>query len=151
MSSQSYGFYVSQWQTNSSKILQLRQDVLVEEYGGKIESIQELNDPESFHIIAYDGDSNAIGTGSMSIEGIIKHVVVLNKWRRRTIGKAIVLYLLNIAKIKNLPCTVVTAPESLLGFYQSLKFEKTDVTVMLQGVRHLKLVRPVRKSKAIVH
>lgn len=151
MSKHSYGFYVSEWHANKSEILKLRHNVLVNELNAQHEITEHDEDPDCIHVIAYDGDSNAIGTGCISKLGVIRDVIVLNKWRGHTVGKAIVSYLLHIANVERLTFTTVKTPESLLSFYESYDFIKTDVSEKLNGIHYIKLVRELDVPKAKTH
>jgi predicted GNAT family N-acyltransferase len=151
MSKNSYGFYLSKWENDKSKIMALRQKVLLKELGIAADSLENNKDPDSFHVIAYNDASEPIGTGCINSKGQLGFLMVLDQWRRRRVGMAIVKYLLFIAKRLNLPSVTVESPQAAVNFYLSAGFEKTDHSYEQDGIHYCKLIKMLEIAKPIVH
>jgi N-acetylglutamate synthase-like GNAT family acetyltransferase len=149
MSKRGYSFFLSQWDKKSSDIKQIRQLVFVNELGLSPNHITNDSDPESYHVLAYNGDGEAIGTGCIHPDGKIGQIAVLKPWRGRTVGKAVLIYLLQIAKTLHLPSVWVNAPEPTVRFYKSKDFELTDEARSIDGFHYCKMVHLVEQKKTL--
>ena len=149
MSKRGYSFYLSKWDKNSPDIQQIRQSVFVRELGFSANQITNDSDPDCYHVLAYNGDGEAIGTGCIHPNGQIGQIAVLKPWRGRTVGKAILIYLLQIAKTLHLPGVWVNALEPTVRFYKSKNFELTDEASSIEGFRYRKMVHLVEQKKTI--
>lgn len=149
MSKSGYSFFLSKWQDHQRKIQHVRETVFVKEFGFPLDQIINDSDPDCYHVLAYDGDGNTIGTGCIHPNGEIGQIAVLPSWRGRTIGKAILIYLLQIAKTLHLPSVWVNAVEPTTRFYQSKNFELTDESMFIEGVRYRKMVHLIEHQKTI--
>jgi N-acetylglutamate synthase-like GNAT family acetyltransferase len=85
----------------------------------------------------------------MHPDGEIGQIAVLPAWRRRTVGKAILIYLLHIAKTLHLPCVWVKAAETTTGFFQSKNFSLTDESGIIDGMDYRKMVHLIEFNKTI--
>ena len=149
MSKSGYSFYLSDWQKNRHKIQQIRESVFVKEFDFPLDKITNESDPDCYHVLAYDGDGNAIGTGCIHPNGEIGQIAVLPSWRGRTIGKAILIYLLQIARTLHLPSVWVNAMETTTRFYQSKNFNLTDESTLVEDVLYRKMVHLIEHHKTI--
>lgn len=149
MAKRGYSFYLSKWDKNRPEIQQIRQSVFVNELGFSASQVGSESDPESYHVLAYNGDGEVIGTGCIHPDGQIGQIAVLKPWRGRTVGKAILIYLLQIAKTLHLPSVWVNALEPTVRFYQSKNFQLTDESRSLDGLNYRKLVHLVEHKKTI--
>jgi predicted GNAT family N-acyltransferase len=130
-------------------IQQIRQTVFVKELGFSLDQIANDADPDCYHVLAYNGEGQAIGTGCIHPDGRIGQIAVLKPWRGRTVGKAILIYLLQIAKTLHLPSVWVNALEPTVRFYKSKDFELTDEAQSIDGFNYRKMVHLVEYKKTI--
>jgi N-acetylglutamate synthase-like GNAT family acetyltransferase len=152
MSKSGYSFYLSKWEKHQSQIVQIRESVFVRELGFTKAHISQDADPDSFHVLAYNGDGKVIGTGSLQPGGEIGQIAVLKPWRGRTVGKAILIYLLQIAKSLNLSGVWVNAREDVVRFYQSKDFQLTDQVDLIEGCNHRRMVKEIQtQAQAVIH
>lgn len=150
MSKSGYSFFLSKWDKHQSDIYQVRDSVFVQEFGLAEKNIQNQQDPESYHVLAYDADGQIIGTGTIYPNGEIGHVAVLKPWRGRTVGKAILIFLLQIAERLHLPSVWVDAVDSTAKFYQSKQFHLTDQSSSIDGYHFRRMVKTL-ESKMLLH
>ena len=141
MSKSGFAFYLSKWDKYQSEICKIRTQVYVDEIGLSVDTIHWDQDSESYHVLAYSKDGDLIGTGSIKPNGEIGHIAVLREWRGRTIGKAILNYLLHVAERLYLPSVWVDAMNQHLDFYQSKKFNVTDQNINKDGHVFTRMVR----------
>jgi len=141
MSKSGFAFYLSKWDKFQSEIQQIRSRVYVEEVGLSQKHICWEQDKESYHVLAYTQEGELIGTGSIKPNGEIGHIAVLRAWRGRTIGKAILNYLLHVAERLYLPSVWVDAMDQHVDFYQSKNFNVTDQNTSKDGHTFTRLVR----------
>lgn len=125
--------------------------MLISELGIPDDQLESIKDPDAYHVLAYNGKSEPIGTGCINTDGQLGFVLVLNEWRGRTVGLAILKYLLLIARRLDLPSVTVECPENVVNFYMTEDFEKTDHSFERDGVQYWKLVKVLDKSKPLVH
>jgi N-acetylglutamate synthase-like GNAT family acetyltransferase len=144
-----YSFYLSKWKDHQDKIQHIREKVFVKEFGLPTTRIQHGLDADCYHVLAYDNSGNTIGTGCIHPNGEIGQIAVLSPWRGRTVGKAILVYLLHVAKTLHLPSVWVNAIEPTTRFYQSKDFDLTDESTLIEGVRYRKMVHLIEHSKTI--
>lgn len=149
MSKPGYSFYLSKWKDHQNTIQHIRETVFVKEFGFSRNQIISDSDPDCYHVLAYDGDGSTIGTGCIHPNGEIGQIAILPSWRGRTIGKAILIYLLQIAKTLHLPSVWVNAVEPTTRFYQSKNFELTDESRHIEGVHYRKMVHLIETQKTI--
>ena len=149
MSKRGFGFYLSKWDKNSPEIQHIRQSVFVNELGFSEHLVANDSDPDCYHVLAYNGDGKVIGTGCIHPNGQIGQIAVLKPWRGRTVGKAILIYLLQIAKTLHLPSVWVNALEPTVRFYQSKYFELTDECRTIDGFNYQKMVHMVEQIKTV--
>jgi len=150
MSNSGFAFYLSKWDKYQSEICQIRNQVYVEEVGLSKQQILGEQDNESYHVLAYSHDGVLIGTGSMKPNGEIYHIAVLRPWRGRSIGKAILNYLLHVAERLFLSSVWVDAMTQHIEFYQSKAFSLTDQNINKDGQAYSRLVRTF-ESKNTLH
>lgn len=103
----------------------LRRSVLCGELHLGREAARDPFDDEAYHLLAVDGEK-PVGTGRLLERGrhwIIEHVAVLPSHRRRGIGRAVVLGLVDEARRSRAPRLLALGPEAALSFLQACGFE----------------------------
>jgi predicted GNAT family N-acyltransferase len=149
MSKSGYSFFLSSWDKNQTEIKRIREKVFINEMGLSAENVESGSDSEYYHVIAYDGDNQPIGTGCIHPSGQLGKIAVVKEKRGLTVGKAILIYLLQIARTLHLPNVWVDAYESTTGFYESKKFKLTDKTTHDQGIACVKMIHELESRKTI--
>lgn len=149
MAKPGYCFQLSNWDKYHTEISKIRDSVFVQELGLPHSAITQENDADCYHVLAFDGDGETIGTGSLNANGEISHIAVLKPWRGRTVGKAILIYLLQIARTLRLTGVWVDAFEKQTRFYKSKDFQMTDKTDQIDGIQIRRLIREFEASKTL--
>jgi predicted GNAT family N-acyltransferase len=114
----------------------VRECVFVEEQQVPLELEWDAIDPDCGHVLALDGQGNAIGTGRLTPQRSIGRMAVLPAWRRRGVGDALLLRLIDLAKARNWPEVTLHAQLSALGFYRKHGFIAYGPEYLEAGIRH---------------
>jgi len=142
MSKSGFSFYLSKWDKYQSEISQVRSQVFVDEVGMPQQYTSWAQDDQNaYHVLAYSADGDLVGTGSIKPNGEIGHIAVLRAWRGRTVGKAILNFLLHVAERLYLSSVWVDAMDEHVDFYQSKDFNITDQCMNKDGHDFTRLVR----------
>lgn len=98
----------------------------------------EPGDPSCYHAIARDDQHKAIGTGRLSPDRKIGPMAVLENWRGKGVGKAILGALLHKARLLGFPDVTLGTQSAALGFFEKFGFSKEgDVSTDTNSDRHL--------------
>jgi len=108
-------------------------------------------DERSRHVLARDGNGNAIGTGRLTPGGVIGRMAVAVDWRGRQVGAVMLDALLEQARALALPQVELHAQTAAVPFYERAGFDRYGDEFVECGVRHVTmrlalqpLVPPVR-------
>ena len=118
------------------QIMNIRKVVFIEEQNVPEELEIDGVDPESIHVLAYDGDE-AVATGRMLLDGHIGRIAVIKEYRSPGIGVLIVNKLLDIAKNLNLDEVYLSSQYHARDFYQKLGFIAEGEIYLDAGIEHI--------------
>ncbi len=107
------------------------------------------NDPSCYHFIARDNHHNAIGTARLSSDCKIGRMAVLENWRGKGVGKALLVALLDKARKLDFTEVKLNAQISVLDFYQKFGFVKEGQPFMEANIAHQLMrlpLEPIAKS-----
>lgn len=146
----SYSFCLARWPKEEKDIRAVREQVFIEELSIPPELEWDDRDEACYHVIAYDEKSRPIATGRVDTDGHIGRMAVLPPWRGRTVGGAVLSYLMHIAERLDMDYVWVHAQESAIPFYQKNGFSTAGDRFTEAGIPHQKLVRLIlRKDIAL--
>jgi predicted GNAT family N-acyltransferase len=114
----------------------VREKVFIEEQGVPRELEWDEWDERSDHAVALDAGSDAIGTARLLPAGRVGRMAVLRPWRRRGVGAALLVALLQLAREKGLPEVVLHAQTHAAGFYRRFGFNPRGGEFMEAGIPH---------------
>ncbi len=122
---------------------QIRIKVFVLEQGVPKEIELDEYDAVAHHVVAFR-DTQAVGCGRVFVEegkAKLGRIAVLQKERKKGIGKEICEELIAIAMEKGAREMVLNSQITAVGFYQKLGFREIGETFMEAGIEHIKMVR----------
>ena len=129
------------WQDDQQQLMSVRRRVFVEEQGiPESEEMDEM-DPTCRHALAYAATGDLAGTGRLAPSGKIGRIAVLPHYRRRGIGAAIVVHLVNQATELGLPQVYLHAQADSVGFYERLGFRAEGPVFDEVGIPHRRMLR----------
>lgn len=114
----------------------IREEVFVRGQQVPADLERDGRDGSSRHVVARDLGGAAIGTGRLTAEGRIGRMAVLETWRNRGVGAALLHALLRVARDAGLAGVGLNAQVSALAFYARHGFAAVDARFMEAGIEH---------------
>ena len=127
------------WSGDQSEIRRIRTLVFIEEQ--EIPEDEEFDDadPSAIHVLAHHGNVEAIGTARLLDYKKIGRVAVMRNWRGRGIGKAMILFLMQVARANGAPSVELDAQVYAIPFYEKLGYRVKGEEFMDAGIPHRKM------------
>lgn len=126
----------ARWPRDILALRSVREPVFVEEQQVPLELEWDDADPLCIHVLAEDRDNQPIGTGRLSTDGKIGRMAVLEPWRGRGVGGAIVQALLEEARSLGISECRLHAQTSVLRFYARHGFTAEGPEFREAGISH---------------
>ena len=124
------------YRTDFQDLRRVREPVFVVEQNVPIELEWDALDPLCQHVIARDAENRPIGTGRLSPQRKIGRLGVLNEWRGRGVGDAILVALIDMARAQRWQEVTLNAQVDAVGFYLKHGFEAYGEEFEEAGIRH---------------
>ncbi|MEO5962859.1 MAG: GNAT family N-acetyltransferase [Thermomonas sp.] len=122
----------------------VRDEVFVGEQNVPVELEHDALDPLSTHVIARLLDGTTVGTGRLTPDGHIGRMAVRAAWRGRGVGDALLLALVEQARLLGWTDVHLNAQVSALGFYQRHGFQPEGERFMEAGIEHQAMRRTLK-------
>jgi predicted GNAT family N-acyltransferase len=124
------------WNASREQLRAVRHAVFVEEQHVPEDLEWDEADERAYHVLAFDDEGVAIGTGRLRLDGQIGRMAVAREWRGRGVGGAILAALLELARKEG--CTVVRlhAQTHALDFYKKYGFTAVGDEFDEAGIPH---------------
>jgi predicted GNAT family N-acyltransferase len=119
----------------------VREPVFVHEQQVPIELEWDELDPLSVHVIAIDRGGQPVGTGRLTPEQKIGRMAVLDPWRSRGVGAALLVRLIDIARSMSYPAIELHAQLSAADFYRRHGFDAYGDVFEEAGIDHVHMRR----------
>ncbi|EDY83882.1 acetyltransferase, GNAT family [Verrucomicrobiia bacterium DG1235] len=117
----------------------VRFTVFVDEQKVPAEIEMDEWDERARHVLAIS-DGVAIGTGRLLPDGHIGRVAVLEAWRGKGVGLALMRKLIEMGLASEMPKLVLSAQTHATRFYERLGFEVTSEVYLEAGIEHVEMV-----------
>lgn len=98
------------------------------------------DDDQYWHVLATDSNKCPIGTGRISKDGKIGRMAVVEPWRDRGVGSAILEAIISIAKSAGLSSVRLASQVSAIQFYERLGFTAQGETFVEADIQHRLMV-----------
>jgi predicted GNAT family N-acyltransferase len=128
------------WDTDSVAIRSVREAVFIIEQRVPENEEWDALDARSRHVLARDAAGRAIGTGRLTPEHRIGRMAVLDEWRGRGVGAALIGVLLEQARGLGYPAIDIHAQRHAIGFYEQFGFRVSGAEFSECDIPH----RPMR-------
>lgn len=129
------------WQVDQAELKFVRTEVFI--LGQNIPEQEEWDewDARAVHVLARDAEGRPIGTGRLTPDDNIGRVAVLEAWRGRQVGDAIMRALIERARMQHRTTLGMHAQSHAIGFYQRFGFEPYGEDFLECGIphRHMRL------------
>jgi len=133
-----------QWQEAQAEASRIRFAVFVEEQRVPLEMEMDEFDPRSLHALAYSPAGEAIGTGRLLPDGHIGRMAVLEAWRGRGVGGAILERLVDAARARGDREIVLSAQSHAIPFYRRHGFAEEGPQYDEAGIPHQTMRKALR-------
>jgi predicted GNAT family N-acyltransferase len=138
MSGIASGFFVepADQHTDHEAIVALRRAVFQVELGAEASVLWDDQDVRSGHVLARDEAGRPIGCGRLTPDGGIGRLAVERDWRGRSVGTALLVRLVDLARQRRMPAIHLHAEVDAQPFYARLGFVATGDTFIEAGISH---------------
>jgi predicted GNAT family N-acyltransferase len=127
---------VASWHNDREQLQSVRRAVFIEEQ--RVPETLEWDDADavSLHVLAYDRQGQAVGTGRLLPDGHIGRMAVVRDWRGRGVGRAILEFLVQCGRRRGDRMLALNAQTHALGFYERSGFVAQGGEFMDAGIPH---------------
>ena len=136
-----YSTAIVDWDNYHAVILAIRRTVFVVEQGVSEALEIDPHDRRHTHALAFDEGGNGIATGRLLADGRIGRMAVLEAWRGRGVGGAVLQRLLDTAGARGLKRVALNAQVSARAFYAARGFVECGEVFMEAGIEHIAMTR----------
>jgi len=124
------------WVVDGATLRAIRTAVFVEEQGVAAELEWDGEDERARHVLAMTPDGTMVGTGRLLPDGRIGRMAVLEPWRGKGAGAALLAELLGMAQAAGFSDLVLHAQTHAMGFYARWGFAPEGETFIEAGIPH---------------
>jgi len=128
-----------EWEQYKPQLREIRRQVFILEQKVPRELEWDDKDRTALHVMAVDAAGEGIGTGRISSQGQIGRMAVLNGWRNRGVGSAILRKLLQMAHQVDLPALYLNAQHNAIPFYRRHGFVPVGDPFVEAGILHQRM------------
>ncbi len=127
------------WHDGEPLLRSIREAVFIREQGVPAELEWDGLDENCRHALALSHQGDAIGCGRIFANGHIGRISVLQQWRKRMVGTAIMEALLDYARANDYRQIDVDAQTYAVPFYHKFGFVEEGETFMDAGLPHIRM------------
>ena len=136
-----FGVDSGSWRELAEPARQVRDAVFVDEQKVPLDIEWDEHDALSRHVVAFDGDGCAIGTGRLLADAHIGRMAVLADWRGKGVGRALLERLIEVARLQRHGHLALHAQTHACGFYRRFGFVEEGPEFMEAGIPQRTMVR----------
>jgi len=127
---------LADWSLDRDKIHAIRSEVFVREQNVPSDVEWDGLDSACLHVLVEDENRDAIGTGRLHSSGKIGRMAVVQQWRSRGVGRAILDHLLAVASQNGHEEVYLHAQTRAAGFYKGAGFRFVGEIFEEAGIPH---------------
>ena len=129
--------------TPLEEVYRIRDEVFVDEQALTDDARTDPDDHRSFHYLALLGEQ-PVGTGRLTLygrEAQVAWVAVRLQWRKHGIGKALMLSIIERARMESATHIVLNAQTHAISFYSALGFNVVGGEFFMSGIGHQVMIK----------
>lgn len=127
---------ICDWRSDRQRLSQIRRAVFIEEQGVAEELEWDADDAGAIHLLAVDDDT-PIGCARLLPDGQIGRMAVLQPWRGKGVGRALLQKALELARAQGHTIVLLSAQIHAAGFYRCHGFVAEGDEYLEAGIPHL--------------
>jgi predicted GNAT family N-acyltransferase len=124
----------------------VRRQVFVREQGISEDLVFNGHDNEALHMVVKDGE-RVIGSARVQFlagnQAKLERMAVLKRYRRKGIGKEMLLFLDTVWKDKQVQQIIIHAQLEVVPFYKLCGFDELGLPFREAGIKHIKMRKQV--------
>lgn len=128
------------WRADREILRAIREEVFVREQSVPAAMEWDEFDAQSRHVVAI-ADGVPVGTGRLLPDGHIGRMAVVRKWRKKGVGNALLMALLDEARKRGMSRVLLNAQIQALPFYLRHGFHAEGEEFLDAGIPHLRMWR----------
>jgi predicted GNAT family N-acyltransferase len=125
---------------------EVRRQVFVREQGISEDLVFDEHDRETLHMMVKDGE-RVIGSARVQFlagnQAKLERMAVLKRYRRKGIGREMLLFLDSVWKDKQVQQVIIHAQLEVAPFYKSCGFDGVGLSFWEAGIKHIKMRKQV--------
>ena len=123
---------------------EVRRQVFVREQGISEDLVFDEHDREALHMVVKDGE-RVIGSARVQFltdnQAKLERMAVLKRYRRKGIGKEMLLFLEAVWKDKQVQQVIIHAQLEVVPFYKLCGFDELGLPFSEAGIKHIEMRR----------
>jgi predicted GNAT family N-acyltransferase len=128
---------ISDWSSDRQRLSRIRRAVFIEEQRVSEELEWDDDDAGAIHLLAVDADDTPIGCARLLPDGHIGRMAVLQSWRGKGLGRALLQKALELARAQGHDIVRLSAQTHAAGFYRRHGFIAEGEEYLEVGIPHL--------------
>ena len=124
------------------EVFELRRQVFVREQGISENLVFDGHDREALHLVVKDGE-RVIGSTRVRFladnQAKLERMAVLKRYRRKGIGREMLLFLDTVWKDKQVQQVIIHAQLEVVPFYKLCGFDELGLPFQEAGIKHIKM------------
>ena len=125
---------------------EVRRQVFVREQDISEDLVFDGNDREALHMVVKDGE-RVIGTARVQFltdkQAKLERMAILRRYRRKGIGKEMLLFLDTVWKDKQVQQVIIHAQLDVVPFYKLCGFDELGLPFQEVGMKHIEMRKQV--------
>jgi len=121
---------------------EVRRQVFVREQGISEDLVFDGHDREALHMVVKDGE-RVIGTARVQFltdnQAKLERMAILKRYRRKGIGKGMLLFLDAVWKDKQVQQVIIHAQLEVVPFYKLCGFDEFGLPFQEAGIKHIEM------------
>jgi predicted GNAT family N-acyltransferase len=125
---------------------EVRRQVFVREQSISEDLVFDGHDREALHMVVKDGE-RVIGSARVQFltdnQAKLERMAILERYRRKGIGKELLLFLDTVWKDKQVQQVIIHAQLEVVSFYKLCGFDELGLPFQEAGIKHIKMRKQV--------
>jgi predicted GNAT family N-acyltransferase len=141
-----FGYKLVTGDVELQQAFEVRRQVFVREQSISEDLVFDRQDGEALHVVVKDGE-RVIGSARVQFltdnQAKLERMAILKSYRRKGIGKEMLLFLDTVWKDKQMQQVIIHAQLEVVSFYKLCGFDELGLPFQEAGIKHIKMRKQV--------